>query len=95
MREWLGKILRCLFCYIVQRAPCSGTILTFSREYVAYCALTGDLPLTRVKFNARQEYEYLANFKILQNHFKAKKVDKVRRCLPAWTLDPHLLVDPH
>lgn len=34
--------------------------------------------MSRVKFNAKQEYEYLANFKILQNHFKAKKIDKVR-----------------
>ncbi|KIO22270.1 hypothetical protein M407DRAFT_119576 [Tulasnella calospora MUT 4182] len=30
----------------------------------------------RVKMNAKHEYEYLANFKILQNVFKAKKIDK-------------------
>ena len=41
--------------------------------------LAGDVPLNRVKFNARHDYEYIANFKILQNIFKAKKIDKVRR----------------
>ncbi|KAG6836148.1 hypothetical protein H0H93_010917 [Arthromyces matolae] len=37
---------------------------------------TGDIPMKRVKMNARHEYEYIANFKILQNVFKAKKIDK-------------------
>ncbi|KAG8933234.1 hypothetical protein FRC01_010223 [Tulasnella sp. 417] len=32
--------------------------------------------MSRVKMNAKQEYEYLANFKILQNAFKAKKIEK-------------------
>ena len=34
--------------------------------------------MSRVKMNAKHEYEYIANFKILQNIFKAKKIDKVR-----------------
>lgn len=34
--------------------------------------------MSRVNFNARQEYEYINNFKILQNYFKTKKIDKVR-----------------
>lgn len=38
--------------------------------------------MSRVKFNARQEYEFLANFKILQNAFKAKKIDKVSQQAP-------------
>jgi hypothetical protein len=29
--------------------------------------------------NARHEYEYVANYKVMQNIFKAKKLDKVRR----------------
>ncbi|KAG8927583.1 hypothetical protein FRC02_008045 [Tulasnella sp. 418] len=32
--------------------------------------------MSRVKFNAKHEYEFLANFKILQTAFKAKKLDK-------------------
>ena len=38
----------------------------------------GDLPMIRVKMNAKHEYEYVANYKIMQNVFKAKKIDKVR-----------------
>lgn len=39
---------------------------------------TGDLPMNRVKFNAKHEYEFLTNFKVMQNVFKAKKIDKAR-----------------
>ena len=35
--------------------------------------------MTRVKMNAKHEYEFIANFKVLQNVFKAKKIDKVRQ----------------
>lgn len=46
----------------------------------AYCQILDsiytDVPMTRVKFNAKHEYEYLANFKVLQNIFKSKKIDK-------------------
>lgn len=28
--------------------------------------------------NAKHEYEYIANFKVMQNAFKAKRIDKVR-----------------
>lgn len=38
---------------------------------------SGDLPLGRVKFNAKHEYEFIANFKVMQNVFKAKRIDKV------------------
>jgi RP/EB family microtubule-associated protein len=37
----------------------------------------GNLPMSRVKFDARMEYEYLDNFKILQKSFKTNGVDKV------------------
>jgi hypothetical protein len=33
--------------------------------------------MARVKMNAKHEYEYIANFKILQTFFKNKKIDKV------------------
>uniref|UniRef100_D8PYW7 Microtubule binding protein n=1 Tax=Schizophyllum commune (strain H4-8 / FGSC 9210) TaxID=578458 RepID=D8PYW7_SCHCM len=46
----------------------------------AYCqiidSIYGDLPMARVKMNAKHEYEFIANFKVLQNAFKAKKIDK-------------------
>jgi len=38
--------------------------------------------MTRVKFNAKHEYEFIANFKVMQNVFKSKKIDKVWRASP-------------
>lgn len=35
--------------------------------------------MNKVKMQAKQEYEYLANFRILQNSFKVHAIDKVRR----------------
>ncbi|THH07109.1 hypothetical protein EW145_g3612 [Phellinidium pouzarii] len=47
----------------------------------AYCqvmdSIYGDVPMSRVKMNAKHEYEYIANFKIMQNFFKTKKIEKV------------------
>jgi len=46
----------------------------------AYCqvldSIYGDLPMSRVKMNAKHEYEFIANYKVMQNVFKAKKIDK-------------------
>ncbi|KAK8869555.1 hypothetical protein IAR55_000122 [Kwoniella newhampshirensis] len=45
-----------------------------------YCqiidSIYGDVPMNRVKFNAKMEYEYLDNFKILQKAFNAHRIDK-------------------
>jgi len=35
-----------------------------------------DVPLTKLKMTAKHEYEYVQNFKVLQNVFKNHKVDK-------------------
>src|SRR5271170_6626764 len=40
--------------------------------------IPGDLPMARVKMNAKHEYEFIANYKVMQNVFKAKKIDKAR-----------------
>lgn len=37
--------------------------------------------MSKVKMNAKHEYEYLGNFKILQTVFKQKKIDKVRNTI--------------
>ena len=37
----------------------------------------GNLPMSRVKYDAKADYEYLENFKILQACFKRNGVDKV------------------
>lgn len=44
----------------------------------AMCFYPGDVPMNRVKMNAKHEYEFIANFKILQNVFRAKKLEKAR-----------------
>lgn len=33
--------------------------------------------MSRVKMNAKHEYEFIANYKILQTAFKSHKIDKV------------------
>ena len=33
--------------------------------------------MARVKMNAKHEYEFIANFKILQNVFRSHKIEKV------------------
>lgn len=46
----------------------------------AYCqiidAMYGDVPMTKVKVNANQEYQYITNFKVLQKAFKDHAIDK-------------------
>jgi len=37
----------------------------------------GSVPIKRIKFDAKQDYQYIDNFKILQTAFKKKGVDKV------------------
>ncbi|KAF8934090.1 calponin homology domain-containing protein [Dissophora ornata] len=39
-------------------------------------SIYGDIPMARVKFASKHEYEYLANYKVLQNSFLLHKVDK-------------------
>ncbi|KAI6030771.1 calponin homology domain-containing protein [Pisolithus orientalis] len=51
----------------------------------AYCqildSIYGDVPMTKVKMNAKGEYEFVANFKVMQNVFKARKINKASRSL--------------
>ncbi|KAK0247937.1 hypothetical protein B0A54_15405 [Friedmanniomyces endolithicus] len=46
----------------------------------AYCQIYDsiflDIPMSRVKFNANSEYQYLENFKILSNCFRKHHVDR-------------------
>ncbi|ORZ17741.1 calponin homology domain-containing protein [Absidia repens] len=47
----------------------------------AYCqimdSIYGDVAMNKVKFDTRQEYEYVGNFKVLQNTFDKHNVDKI------------------
>ncbi|KIR39193.1 RP/EB family microtubule-associated protein [Cryptococcus deuterogattii 99/473] len=67
---WLNDLL----------APTVVTKLEQCGTGSVYCqiidSIYGDLPMSRVKFNARMEYEYLDNFKILQKAFTRHKIEK-------------------
>ena len=47
----------------------------------AYCQIIdslwpGSVPLSKVKFDAKHEHEFVVNFKVLQTAFDKKKIDK-------------------
>ncbi|KII90537.1 hypothetical protein PLICRDRAFT_697077 [Plicaturopsis crispa FD-325 SS-3] len=67
--QWLNELLQLNYTK-VEQCGTGG----------AYCqildSIYGDLPMARVKMNAKHEYEFIANYKVLQNVFKAKKIDK-------------------
>lgn len=64
-RSWIQYLVRKLW-----QEP--NFILCFDRADAL-----GNLPMSRVKFNAKVEYEYLDNFKVLQQCFKRNGIDKV------------------
>nr|XP_017035214.1 microtubule-associated protein RP/EB family member 3 isoform X5 [Drosophila kikkawai] len=71
MLAWVNNILKSKYTKIEQL--CTGA---------AYCQFLNKLfpksvPLTRVKFTANQEHEYIYNFKILQGGFRKMSVEKV------------------
>ncbi|KAI9249903.1 calponin homology domain-containing protein [Sporodiniella umbellata] len=67
---WLNELLSTRYTKVEQ----AGT-------GAAYCqifdSIFADVPVHKVKFEAKLEYEYVNNFKILQNTFKKHKVDKI------------------
>ncbi|KAK6969389.1 microtubule binding protein [Favolaschia claudopus] len=66
---WLNDLLQLNYTKIEQCGAGGAYLQVIDSIY-------GDVPMARVKMNAKHEYEYLANFKIMQNVFKAKKIDK-------------------
>jgi hypothetical protein len=65
------------YCQIMDSVYGKLAELVRLRRVFMPCIL-GDVQMARVKMNAKHEYEFIANFKVLQNIFKAKKIDRVR-----------------
>ncbi|GJN92054.1 hypothetical protein Rhopal_005082-T1 [Rhodotorula paludigena] len=67
--QWINQLLDVGYSKVEQCG--SGAV---------YCQIVdsifGDVPMAKVKMQAKQEYEYLANFRVLQNTFKAHGIDK-------------------
>ncbi|KAF7371207.1 Microtubule binding protein [Mycena sanguinolenta] len=66
---WLNDLLQLNYTKVEQCGAGGAYIQILDSIY-------GDIPMVRVKMNAKHEYEYVANYKIMQNVFKAKKIDK-------------------
>ncbi|KAK0551463.1 microtubule integrity protein mal3 [Tilletia horrida] len=67
--QWLNELLGLHYTKVEQCG--SGA---------AYCqiidSIFGNVPLSKVRFDAKHEYEYVQNYKQLQEAFKRNKVDK-------------------
>ncbi|GAA5945522.1 hypothetical protein JCM3775_004188 [Rhodotorula graminis] len=67
--EWINDLLQ-LSLTKVEQCGTGGV----------YCqiidSIFGDVAMNKVKMQAKQEYEYLANFRVLQNSFKVHAIDK-------------------
>lgn len=67
--NWVNNLLQLNLTKVEQMGTGSAICQIFDSIY-------GDVPMGRVKFNVNTEYAYLANFKILQNIFKDKGIDR-------------------
>ncbi|KAG5643829.1 hypothetical protein DXG03_009606 [Asterophora parasitica] len=66
---WLNELLQINYTKVEQCGSGGAYVQVLDSIY-------GDVPMKRVKMNAKHEYEYIANFKVMQNIFKSKKIDK-------------------
>ncbi|KAJ7710416.1 calponin homology domain-containing protein [Mycena rosella] len=67
--QWLNDLLQISYTKVEQCGTGGAYCQVIDSIYL-------DVPMARVKMAAKQEYEYVANYKILQGVFKAKKIDK-------------------
>ncbi|KAI8058835.1 calponin homology domain-containing protein [Thamnidium elegans] len=67
---WLNDLLQTRYTKIEQ----AGTGAVYCQ---IFDSIYGDVPVSKVKFEAKLEYEYLGNYKILQN---IVPVDKLTKC---------------
>jgi len=67
--QWLNSLLQLNITKVEQCGTGAALCQVFDSIFL-------DLPMHRVKFNANTDYQYVQNFKILQNAFAKYKVDK-------------------
>ncbi|KAJ7131502.1 calponin homology domain-containing protein [Mycena crocata] len=67
--QWLNELLQLNYTKVEQCGAGGAYLQVLDSIYL-------DLPMSRVKMAAKHEYEYVANYKIMQNVFKTKKIDK-------------------
>ncbi|KAJ7117078.1 calponin homology domain-containing protein [Mycena epipterygia] len=65
---WLNELLQINYTKVEQCGAGGAYLQVLDSIYL-------DIPMARVKMAAKHEYEYVANYKIMQNIFKAKKID--------------------
>ncbi|KAE8213740.1 hypothetical protein CF327_g2797 [Tilletia walkeri] len=67
--QWLNELLALHYTKVEQCG--SGAV---------YCQIVdsifGNVPIPKVRFDAKHEYEYVGNYKVLQETFKRNKIDK-------------------
>jgi len=68
--NWLNDLLKLDYTKVEQ--VCSGAALCQIMDAI----YPGQIPLHKVNFNAKQEYEYINNFKVLQTVFDKFAIDK-------------------
>ncbi|KAF9408965.1 hypothetical protein BGZ76_005770 [Entomortierella beljakovae] len=66
---WVNELLQLNYTKVEQLGTGAAYVQILDSIY-------GDLPMSRVKFATKHEYEYLGNYKVLQTCFANKKIDK-------------------
>ncbi|KAF9352950.1 hypothetical protein BGX26_009261 [Mortierella sp. AD094] len=66
---WVNDLLQLNYTKVEQLGTGAAYVQIMDSIY-------GDLPMSRVKFATKHEYEYLGNYKVLQTCFSTKKIDK-------------------
>ncbi|CAG8453079.1 8876_t:CDS:2 [Ambispora gerdemannii] len=67
---WINDLLQINYTKIEQMGTGAAHCQIFD-------SIFGDVQMNKVKFVAKHEYEYVANFKVLQNAFDKHKIDKM------------------
>lgn len=67
--NWLNNLLQLNVTRVEQLGTGAALTQVFDSIY-------GDLPMHKIKFNANTEYAYLNNFKVLQNVFTQRGIDR-------------------